>query len=255
VTNGRCGQLVRAAVFGGALWLSAGAWETAAHADADGYVLALSWQPGFCASDAGADKPECADPPDAQLTLHGLWPNADRNADGRVDADDDYCLGADRARLMALDKRDWAKLPPVALSADLRQHLAEIMPGMRSQLERHQWVKHGSCSGLGAEHYFTVAVALSEAVRNSRFGEMIQARAGDDVARRDLLRAFAAAFGTGSERALQLLCRRDGDFAHLSEIRLRLTATAVADPLSRDSFDTSRAAKGNCPARFSIERD
>jgi ribonuclease T2 len=248
--NGRSGRLVRAAVFICALLM-----PLAARADEVSYVLALSWQPGFCASEAGTDKAECAGRNDAALTLHGLWPNADRNGDGHLDADDDYCLGADRARLMALDRRDWRQLPPVSLSADLRRRLGDVMPGVVSQLERHQWVKHGSCSGLGAERYFAAAATLSETVRESQFAETIQAQAGQDVSRRDLLQAFADDFGKGAERALQLLCRRDGDRATLTEIRLRLISTAIAAPLSRSSFDTSRVAKGNCPARFSIERD
>lgn len=248
--NGRCGAMLRAAVFVCGLCL-----PQTAQADADSYILALSWQPGFCASDPGADKAECAGDAVAQLTLHGLWPNADRNGDGKLDAGDDYCLGADRARLIAIDRRDWAQLPAVPLSADLRQRLSEVMPGVRSQLERHQWVKHGSCSGLGAERYFAAAVSLSEEVRDSRFGQMIAAQAGSDVSRRDLLQAFARAFGQGSERAVQLLCRRDEDYAALTEIRVRLREAAVEESLSRDSFETSRAAKGSCPARFSLERD
>jgi ribonuclease T2 len=253
--NGRAGQLVRAAVFLCALLMPLTASTTGAWADEVSYVLALSWQPGFCASDAGADRAECAGGGDATLTLHGLWPNADRNGDGRLDAEDDYCLEAARARLMALDRRDWTQLPPVSLSADLRQRLGDVMPGIVSQLERHQWVKHGSCSGLGAERYFAAAVTLSEDVRNSQFAKTIEAQAGQDASRRDLLQAFAAEFGKGTERALQLLCRKDAGAATLTEIRLRLTATAIEEPLSRDSFDMARVAKGSCPARFSIERD
>ncbi|MDY0870913.1 ribonuclease T2 family protein [Dongia rigui] len=252
--NGRAGQIVRAAVFFCALLMPLAA-RADAFAEEASYVLALSWQPGFCASDAGADKAQCAGDAAAQLTLHGLWPNADRNGDGRLDADDDYCLGADRARVMAADKRDWAKLPPVKLSADLGRRLAVVMPGVVSRLERHQWVKHGSCSGLGAERYFAAAVTLSETVRASRFAATLQAQAGKESSRRDLLQAFAAEFGKGSERALQLLCRKDAGYATLTEIRLRLTATAVEEPLSRASFDMARVAKGSCPARFSIERD
>jgi len=247
---GRCGYLVRAAVFFCALLM-----PLAVQADETGYVLALSWQPGFCASDAGTDKTECAGDAASELTLHGLWPNADRNGDGHLDADDDYCLGADRARLLATDRRDWAKLPPVPLSADLRRRLGDVMPGMRSQLERHQWVKHGSCSGLGPERYFAAAVTLSEAVRDSQLAETIQAQAGMDVSRRDLLLAFSADFGKGSERAVQLLCRSEDGIATLTEIRVRLQADAIEAPLSRQSFDTSRVAKGTCPARFGIERD
>lgn len=244
--NGRSGQLVRAAVF-----LSACLLTHAGHAAEDGYVLALSWQPGFCASAAGADKAECAGNDSAPLTLHGLWPNADRNGDGRLDSGDDYCLGADRTRLMATDRRDWSKLPPVSLSADLRERLAEVMPGVQSQLERHQWVKHGSCSGLGPERYFKIAVDLTEEVASSGFARAIQAKAGSEVARNDLLRAFANAFDGGSS-ALQLICRRDDGTGHLAEIRVRLRSDEIEDGLAT-ALDEDARVKGNCPARFRID--
>ena len=248
--NGRAGQIVRAAVFFCALSASA-----AAQAEDATYVLALSWQPAFCASAPGAAKAECAGGANEQLTLHGLWPNADRNDDGRLDADDDYCLGADRSRLIAADKKNWKQLPPVPLSAELRQRLGAVMPGVASQLERHQWVKHGTCSGFSTERYFAAAVALSEDVRDSQFARLIAARAGRDISRRELLQAISTEFGPGSERAVQLLCRRDQGLATLTELRFRLISAAIEAPLSRDSFDTSRVVKGSCPARFSIERD
>jgi ribonuclease T2 len=250
MSNGRCGYLVRAAVFFCALFLA-----PHVQADESDYVLALSWQPAFCASDAGADRAECNDGTSDKLTLHGLWPNADRNKDGRLDTEDDYCVGDDRARLMALDKRDWNRLPAVKISNDLARRLAEIMPGVHSQLERHQWVKHGSCSGLGAERYFAAAVNLSETLRASDFASLIDRNIGAEMSRRDLLQAFSAEFGKGSERALQLLCRKGDGGSALTEVRIRLKPGAVESALSRDSFDTARVAKGSCPARFWIERD
>ena len=226
-------------------------FASAAYADDESYVLALSWQPGFCASDSGSNNAECADSSTAQLTLHGLWPNADRNGDGQLDSGDDYCLGADRARLMAIDRRDWTKLPPVTLSADLRRRLADVMPGVRSQLERHQWVKHGSCSGLGAERYFAAAVDLTREATASSFAEKIEAKAGMETARNDLLRAFSAAFD-GNSNALQLVCRRDGGIAYLTEIRLRLKSDEIEDGLQA-ALDENARAKGNCPSRFRID--
>ena len=222
------------------------------------YVLALSWQPAFCESDNGSAKIECRGLDDGDwaarhFTLHGLWPNADRNGDGRMDAGDDYCLPPeDRARAVALDKGDWRKLPAVNLPADLQQRLAVVMPGTESRLVRHQWIKHGTCSGLSAQRYFTAAVALTDAVAEAELGVFIAARAGEDVARRDVLAAFAAEFGKGSERALQLMCRKDEGVSVLSEIRLRLRVDAVEETLSARSIDTTRAAKGNCPARFRV---
>jgi len=249
--NGRRISAILAAVFLQGMALPALAEQT--H-----YVLSLSWQPAFCDSDAGTAKTECRsldyeDWAASRLSLHGLWPNADRNGDGRMDAADDYCLPPEsRPRAVALDKGDWRKLPAVALPSALQLRLAVIMPGTASSLERHQWIKHGTCSGLSAQRYFAAAVALTEAVAETELGSYISARAGEEVIRSDVLAALAAEFGKSSTRALQLMCRKVKGAAVLSEIRLRLRADAVEAPLSSRSLDTARKMKGNCPARFQV---
>lgn len=248
MTNGRCRELLCAAVF-----LLGLIFAAPAVAEEPSYVLALSWQPGLCIKVRGANEDKCRPIAAERLTLHGLWPNADRNGDGRQDVGDDYCLApAERAGMIARDKADWRQLPPVPLSDDLRADLAHAMGGS-SHLDRHEWLKHGTCSGLSADRYFAAAVALTDAIAESELGRLLSARAGDDVARRDLLQAFSGEFGKGSERALQLLCRQDDGAAVLSEIRLRLRVEAVERPLTARSLATGKAAKGNCPARFRIE--
>ncbi|MBK8160877.1 MAG: hypothetical protein IPK59_19650 [Rhodospirillaceae bacterium] len=230
-----------------------------AQADGARYVLSLSWQPTFCDSDAGASKSECSgldegDWAASHFTLHGLWPNADRNGDGRLDEADDYCLPPEsRAQAIAQDRADWAKLPAVRLPPDLQQRLTQIMPGTVSRLERHQWIKHGSCSGLSMPRYFGAAVSLAEAMAETDFNNLVAAAAGEDIARRDLLAAFATEFGKGSERALQLVCRKDAGLSVLSEVRLHLRADAVEKELSAWSLETGRVAKGSCPALFRIK--
>jgi len=97
------------------------------------------------------------------------------------------------------------------------------------------------------------AVALTEAVAGTEFSKFIAAPDRRNVARRDLLRSFAVEFGPGSDRALQLVCRKDDGVSVLSEIRLRLRVEAVEAPLSATSLDTAKAGKGNCPARFWVE--
>jgi ribonuclease I len=250
VIDGRRILAILAAVF---VWGPA-----SAQAEAPSYVLALSWQPAFCESDVGTGKAECRSLDDgdwaaSHFTLHGLWPNADRNKDGRQDEADDYCLPpAERAQAVALDQGSWRNLPPVDMPSDLSQRLRRVMPGVASKLERHEWIRHGSCSGMSATRYFSAAVALTEAVAETDFGEFVTAQEGQDVARRDLLSAFSAEFGKGSERALQLLCRQGDGGSVLSEIRLRLRAEAIEAPLSAQSFDTRKVTKGNCPARFHV---
>lgn len=260
--NGRRIRMILVAVF----VLAAPLTVRSAAAETPSYVLALSWQPAFCDSDAGSSKAECRTLADGDwaagdwgrghFTLHGLWPNADRNKDGRLDEADDYCLPpAARADAITLDQGSWRRLPPVALPSNLQQRLIHVMPGTASQLERHEWIRHGSCSGFSAARYFGAAVALTEAMAETEFSAFVAGQVGRDVARSDLLQAFRTEFGKGSERALQLLCHKDGGVPVLSEIRLRLLPDAVEQPLSAQSFDTAKVAKGNCPARIWVVGD
>ena len=102
------------------------------------YVLSVSWQPAFC--ETKRDKPECATKsPDhfeaTHFTLHGLWPQPRRNA---------YCDVPAEIRLA--DKNgDWDELPEPKLSDATRQKLDQVMPGAQSNLDRHEWIKHGTC--------------------------------------------------------------------------------------------------------------
>ena len=122
----------------------------------DLYVLALSWEPAFCTTTAGAGQQECAPAPerfsDKNLILHGLWPGNYNDPKHTYN----YC-GVDAA-IKALDRpATWNQLPPVGLSDGLQGRMAERMPGTASHLERHEWYTHGVCSGLTAEEYFDVA--------------------------------------------------------------------------------------------------
>lgn len=46
--------------------------------DFDYYVMALSWSPGWCATDGkGRDAEQCRTGSGASFVLHGLWPQYD----------------------------------------------------------------------------------------------------------------------------------------------------------------------------------
>ena len=129
------------------------------------HVLALSWQPAFC--EYRPEKAECralndGDLPvtETQLSLHGLWPQPEGNV---------YC--GVPAGLVALDKASqWADLPEVALDDETREALAVAMPGTASFLERHEWIKHGTChrGAGGADEYYDDTPAAGR--RGQRFG-------------------------------------------------------------------------------------
>lgn len=219
------------------------------------YTLALSWQASFCEDrdrDAACAALDAGDWAAAHFALHGLWPNVDRNGDDRINADDNYCLpGATRGAAMA---RDWDDLPAPEISAATATELARVMPGMADGLDRHQWVKHGSCSGLDAETYFAAAIARTEEVAAGALGRFVAAHLGQQVDRRDMIDAFEMDFGKGSGRALRLFCKRSETAAWVIEIRLALRVGRVAEKLTRGSLVIPPSVKsGTCPTRFRIE--
>ncbi|TDQ83385.1 ribonuclease T2 [Dongia mobilis] len=216
------------------------------------YTLALSWQAGFCAmrsDDASCDAP--ADWAGRHFTLHGLWPNVDRNGDGRFNADDNYCLlEPDRRR--NIDRR-WEELPPPELSDATRLDLERVMPGTASLLERHQWVKHGTCSGFNAERYFRAAIDRTEDLAATEFSRFVAAQAGRTVSRRELLDRFELDFGKGSGRALRLFCKRPEGAVVLAEIRLGLRSHRIELPMTRGSLAIPvYPQRSTCPTQFLI---
>jgi ribonuclease T2 len=88
----------------------------------DYYVLALSWSPEFCYSHP--DKPECQSGHHG-FVVHGLWP---QYADGYPE----HCS--------------------TAAGLSNPSEMADIMPD--AWLVNHEWMTHGTCSGLDAHNYF-----------------------------------------------------------------------------------------------------
>ncbi|HEX6118326.1 MAG TPA: hypothetical protein VFZ03_02670 [Dongiaceae bacterium] len=216
----------------------------------DRLVLALSWDPAFCQLNAG--KPECraldsGDFAATHLVIHGLWPDAAESPQLR------YCgVGEDMA---ALDRRNrWCELPEPALSAGTRAALDAAMPGTHSCLDRHEWIAHGTCAGIDAEHYFSATLRLAAAVQASKLGDLLAANVGRKMPRRKLIDAFEATFGTGSGRALSLLCTSSGAPSLLMEIRIALKPSAIDGNLGAgDLLPTAAGAAGSCPATILID--
>jgi ribonuclease T2 len=100
----------------------------AAAGDFDYYVLALSWSPTWCLTEGGPDDAQCDPARDLGFTLHGLWPQYE-------DGWPEYC---------ETDAADPTRGETAAM--------ADVMGS--GGLARHQWRKHGRCTGLSARSYF-----------------------------------------------------------------------------------------------------
>lgn len=211
------------------------------------YVLALSWQAAFC--EFGFDRAECksqtADRFDAtHLSLHGLWPQSWSNV---------YCKVVPELTSRSENSK-WSDLPPVALSRQTQARLERAMPGTHSHLERHEWIKHGTCyPGRSAEAYFTDALRLVDAINGSSVRDFVAARIGKTVTDRDLRSAFDDAFGLGAGERVRLACKNDGGRRLIVEVTVGLGSDVGSGKPIGDLIRASKPTDPGCP-RGMIDR-
>ena len=218
----------------------------------DYYVLALSWQPAFC--EFHTDKPECQTQDDTRydaksLALHGLWPSV------RGDTRHEYEFCDVSWNIKKKDRaRAWCALPPLDLSESARQRLITLMPGTRSCLERHEWFRHGACSGLSENEYFDKAMALTEQLARTKFQAHLAKHIGKRVSRKSLLDEFEKDYGPGSSRALILHCESKHGTSLLTEVHLYLKKDALGAPLSGAALvRADESEKGSCKKQIAID--
>lgn len=186
------------------------------------FTLAVSWQPAFCETQARL--PECkTQSPQrfdaSNFSLHGLWPDPAGNI---------YCDVSDA--LQRLDSaRDWGQLPALKLSGGTRDELDMVMPGAVSFLDRHEWIKHGTCSGGDAQSYYAASLVLMEALNQSAVRDLFVAQIGETLKTSTLRAAFDAAFGKGTGERVEVSCVKDGKRQLIGEIRIALTGEIGPD--------------------------
>ena len=172
---------------------------------ADSYVLAMSWQPGFCEHvKYQGRKPECDHLADGRLvvthlTLHGLWPNR-QSCGTRYGS----CPG-----------------PSLDLRADTLALVKPWMPNFHYEqaFGRYEWNKHGTCTGMDDDTYFRRAVEAVRTFDRSRAGRYLAENAGGTVSQK----AFQARLREETGRddavnAVTLLCTNQ----QLFEVRVQL---------------------------------
>jgi ribonuclease T2 len=209
--------------------------------DASFHILAVSWQPAFC--EGLPNKPECksqtADRFDAShFTLHGLWPQPRSNV---------FC-NVTEADKLASENRRWFELPEVKLSNATRASLDRVMPGTQSALERHEWIKHGTCYGAGdMEGYYSNSVRLMEELNVSAGAAFMAANVGKSVSAADLRAAFDQGLGAGAGDRMRFACKRDGDRDLLVEITIGLNGTPWTGTTLKDLIMAASPTDPGCP--------
>lgn len=205
------------------------------------YVLAISWQPAFC--ETRPRKPECTSQTGDRFdtnnfSLHGLWPQPRARAYCNVDRD-----------LISLDKAGkWTQLPEQILSSETREALDKVMPGVMSGVERHEWIKHGSCySGKTAERYFTDSLALIAEINASPVRDLFAENIGSELLTTDIQAAFTRAFGQGTGDRIRVACKQDGSRRIITEITVGLAGGLEAPPDLTRLIPASPPVDSGCP--------
>lgn len=106
----------------------------------DFYVLSLSWSPSYCAAEGeDANRQQCGRGRPYGFIVHGLWPQFERGF-----------------------AEDCKSNEPSRVPRGLASRFLDLMPSIG--LIGYQWRKHGTCSGLGQEDYFTVMRAARDRI-------------------------------------------------------------------------------------------
>lgn len=167
----------------------------------DFYVLSLSWSPSYCEAEGErANAQQCGADRDFGFVVHGLWPQFET---GWPEFCDDDASDPSRDQVQKID---------------------DIIPS--NGLIRHQWRKHGTCSGLAVEAYFETTRAAFEGVM---VPEIASRRvSGDSV--RDAFRTandgmpedgLAVSCSGGLLREVRICMTRDLDFRSCPEVAER----------------------------------
>jgi ribonuclease T2 len=155
----------------------------------DFYVLALSWSPGFCETEGDAKgRSQCDTGRKLGFVVHGLWPQFTRGFPSE-------CGPSGRTP-----------------SRIAMEQAKGVFP--EEGLARHQWRKHGTCSGLSPGDYFAAAKKARDAINIPK--PFASPDAEQNWTPIDIERAFVAANPGLRADMMAVECRR----GTLSEVRI-----------------------------------
>jgi len=95
-------------------------------------------------------------------------------------------------------------------------------PGTMSDLDRHEWIEHGTCSGLTQQNFFAPTLAMLNSVNASNLGSTVSANVGGHLTLAQLQSAAALDYGTYAKPDIEYLCVSSGGKSYLEEVRLHM---------------------------------
>ncbi len=216
---------------------------TSQAASFDYYLLAASWQPGFCISHA--DKPECKNLVGTyaatNLDLHGLWPND-------YDGSHPFYCGVPQSQINLDSPATWCSMASYGVSSTTMNNLAMYMPGVQSCLDKHEWYKHGSCANLTPDTYWNTANGMIARLNTTSFSNFIRSNIGKYVSRTQLLTAFNNSQGANSSSALALQCKKTNNISYLTEVWINVQQSKLASFPAYTSLTLDGTIAGTCPS-------
>lgn len=186
------------------LFTCSAAWADGEKAGAfDYYVLSLSWTPTWCSLTGDArDAPDCESGANVGWKLHGLWPQYHRGWPS-------FCATSQH--------------PPSRAMSDA---MSDIMGS--SGLARHQWRKHGRCTGLSARAYFALSRKAYEQINEPDVFEQLDRSV--TLPARVIEAAFLKANPDWEPDMLTITCRA----GRVAEARLCLSRALDPVPCGQD---------------------
>lgn len=200
------------------------------------YLLALSWQPGFCSGNR--NKRECRNARNSDISasafsLHGLWPQPRSNV---------YCGVSSKDK--TIDKRSrWDRLKALKLSRSTKNALQQAMPGFASNLQRHEWIKHGTCYGTDADTYYRDSMRLQSELNLGPLDELFVKSRGKKLTLRTVQATITKHFGIGAGKRVAIRCGKSGQ---INELWLALRGDISGGDSLKTLLKRGKAPRSNC---------
>ena len=233
-----------------------------ANGDFDTYVLALSWQTGFCQmqNDAGKHPTECQNQqssaaPLSFLTIHGMWPSLPTSVAKKGINEKRWrnqgCAAIGYPDASADNKCGAADVP---MSPEFKKDLLNYMPGSNSSscLQKYEYAKHGVCFAFPPEDYFGTMIRLDSEIRTSPIGAFITENYGKSVEKTAFMQAIEKAYGAAAKGAVKLSCASHNGQQYLTEMQIALKADHINKSLSEASFTAASGSSG-CEQSFVLD--
>ena len=207
------------------------------------YVMAISWQPAFC--ETASRKPECQSQHSGRydanhFSIHGLWPQPGNKV---------YC-GVSQSEIEMDKNGRWRDLDMQRIAGGIWKELQIMMPGTKSFLHKHEWTKHGTCTGRNVDEYYAQSIRILKAINESPLQTLFADNIGKELRGAEIRAAFDRHFGDRAGDRIRISCKKDENSGRQMIVELTIGLT---DPFNNKgdlsaSFLAAPKTDPGCPA-------